>query len=236
MSKNQFDIDEILEEIEQKKARSSGNLPQSNDAASFENTYEKGKTVITEGFGRDVYDWMYSLIISLLTVVVMLTFVVRVNEVDGQSMEPTLHGADRLLVWELCYTPSFGDIVIIQADNLPNEITGKMGEGIVKRVIGVAGDVIDIDAETGTVYRNGQALDEPYIAESINRGRIGNAEYPLTVPENTVYVLGDNRNHSTDSRVMKDDYTDCYVGFVNVKNVVGKAFFRIYPFDAFGVL
>ena len=236
MNINKFDVDEILAEVEQKRINRRSASEKNGALSDFENSYQERKPVVSEGFGRDVYDWVSCLMVSLMAVILTLTFVVRVNEVEGQSMEPTLSQADRLLVWELGYSPSFGDIVVIQADNLPNGLTGEMGEGIVKRIIGLAGDTIDIDEETGVVYSNGEALDEPYIAETISRSRMGNAEYPLTVPENTVYVLGDNRNHSTDSRFMKDDYNSYYVGFVDVRNIIGKVIFRIYPFDRLGII
>ncbi len=198
------------------------------------NGAEKDKPAAS--IGSELLDWADNFVSAFMCVIIILTFFVRMNDVSGISMQPTLYDGERLLVWQFGYTPQYGDIVIIQAENLPNGETGEMGEGIVKRVIGVGGDVIDIDRETGVVYRNGEALQEDYIAETIRESRRGNADYPLTVEENTVFVLGDNRNNSTDSRWVKDMFTEYYVGCVDLKYVVGKAFFRVYPFDRMGGL
>ena len=96
---------------------------------------------------------------------------------------------------------------------------------LIKRVIGCAGDVIDIDFQQGVVYRNGEALDEPYINEPTFLQM--DVEFPVTVPEGCIFVMGDNRNHSDDSR-------DSEIGMVDTRRVMGKALFRFFPLDRIG--
>lgn len=244
---NGYSIDEILAEVDKNRkkrlhdteetpSRATGYAPQTvvNDGFSPENTAAVTKAA-GQGF-RGFYEWLENLVVTFVCIVLVLTFFVRLNEVSGESMLPTLEDGDRILVYELGYTPQYNDVVIIQAENLPNALTGEMGEGIVKRVIGLEGDIIDIDKETGTVYRNGEALTEDFIAEAIRPSKLGNAVYPVTVGENEIFVLGDNRNHSTDSRYVDDGYSSYYVGCVSLEYVIGKAFFIIFPLDRIGGL
>ena len=185
---------------------------------------------------RSLYLWAQSIIESVMAAFLLLTFLFRINIVVGSSMEPSLHEEDRIVVLQSFYTPSYGDIVALWAKDLFNRQTEEKGEMIVKRVVGLPGDVIDIDTATGIVYRNGQPLDEDYTAEPINADNLGSAEYPLTVDDNCVFVLGDNRNHSTDSRYVDDGETEYFVGCVDMRYIMGKAVFRIYPLDRIGVL
>lgn len=196
-----------------------------------ENTEETPK-----GRAAELYLYVQTVLESIVAAFLILTFVLSISMVIGSSMEPTLLENDRVIIMRLFYKPDYGDIIAVWAEGLPNRETGGMGEMIVKRVIGLEGDVIDIDEETGTVYRNGTPLSEDYIKESINRDNLGNAEYPVTVEENSVFVLGDNRNHSTDSRYVENGYTDYYVGCIDLRYIMGKAVFRIYPPDRIGAL
>lgn len=191
------------------------------------NLKEKGNAAKT------IYLWLQTVIQSVLAAFFLMTVVFRINIVVGVSMEPTLYENDRIIVSGLFYTPSYGDVAAIWAAGLTDE--NESGELIVKRVIGLPGDVIDID-ENGTVFRNGEPLTEEYILEPINESHRGNAVYPLTVEENCVFVLGDNRNHSTDSRFINDGKAEFYVGCVDMRYVLGKALFRIFPFDRIGAL
>ena len=185
---------------------------------------------------HSLYLWVQSVLESVMAAFLLLTFLFRINIVIGSSMLPTLHENDRLVVVEAFYTPAYGDIIALWADNLYNRQTGEMGEMIVKRVIGLPGDVIDIDPDTGIVYRNGEPLSEDYTAEPISADNLGNAQYPLTVDEDCVFVLGDNRNHSTDSRYVNDGAAGYYVGCVYKRYIMGKAVFRIYPFNRIGAV
>jgi len=185
---------------------------------------------------RDICDWFESLIVSVAAVVLVVVFAARINQVYGVSMEPTLTEGDRLIVMPLYSTPKYGDIVVLQAENLPNSLTGEMGEPIIKRIIGLPGDEIFIDRESGEVYRNGERLEELYIAEKIAYDKIGNQEYPLKIADGQIFVMGDNRNHSTDSRVTAGRDVYYYVGCVDMGYIIGKATLRVYPFDSFGGL
>lgn len=186
--------------------------------------------------GKELYSWVETIIQSVMAALMLIAFAANLSVVMGSSMEPTLKENDRLLVIQGFYEPNYGDIVALWADNLFNGETGTQGELIVKRIIGLPGDEIDINAVSGVVYRNGEPLREDYIMETIDPDCLGNIHYPVTVEDNCVFVLGDNRNHSTDSRYGKNDNTPYYVGNVDMRYIVGKAVYRIYPFDRIGAL
>ncbi len=166
--------------------------------------------------GRDLYEWVQSLVGSVLVVVAIFTFVIRMMGVDGHSMLNTLQHGDRLLVVNslLYHDYKYGDIVILRKDGVFDD------DPIVKRVIAVEGQTVDIDFTEGIVYVDGEALEEDYIREPtyIAEG----TEFPLTVPEGSIFVMGDNRNGSSDSR-------DYRLGTVDTRYVIGKAAFLIYP-------
>ena len=170
---------------------------------------------------REAYDWIQSLISALLICVLVFVFVVRLMDVHGSSMVPTLHNGDRLLVSDLFYEPARGDIVVFKKDGYDSN------KALVKRVIAVEGDVVNIDFDNGIVYVNGEALEEEYLSVSTNNKLdfIG----PQTVPANCLFVLGDNRNASTDSR-------DKRIGMVDKRLVIGKALLVVYPLDSFGLV
>ena len=166
--------------------------------------------------GRDLYEWVQALVCSVLTVVLVFTFGIRLIGVDGHSMVPTLQDGDRLLVTTslLSGDYEYGDIVIIQMGACAG------GEPIVKRVISTGGQTVDIDFETGAVYVDGTLLEEDYINELtfVEEG----TEFPLTVPEGSIFVMGDNRNHSSDSR-------DASLGTVDTRYVIGRAVILAFP-------
>ncbi len=166
--------------------------------------------------GRYLYEWVQALVCSVLTVVLVFTFGIRLIGVDGHSMVPTLQDGDRLLVTTslLSGDYEYGDIVIIQKGSFAG------GEPIVKRVIATGGQTVDIDFETGAVYVDGTLLEEDYINELtfVEEG----TEFPLTVPEGSIFVMGDNRNHSSDSR-------DASLGTVDTRYVIGRAVILAFP-------
>lgn len=180
----------------------------------------------------EAYDWASSLVYAVLAMLVLNLFVFRSITVDGTSMNNTLEHQDRIIATNLFYTPEFGDIVVVQADMLYNEAAQKWGEPIIKRVIGVAGDTLRFDFDKGEVYRNGVLLQEDYIAEPTHLRLPGWVESGVdyTVPENTVFVMGDNRNRSHDSRDLVK------VGYVDTNLIMGKALIRVYPFSSFEIL
>lgn len=166
--------------------------------------------------GRDLYEWVQSLVGSVLVVVAIFTFVIRMMGVDGHSMLNTLQHGDRLLVVNsmLYHNYKYGDIVILRKNGVFDD------DPIVKRVIAVEGQTVDIDFAEGIVYVDGEALDEDYIREPTYTAE--GTEFPLTVPEGAIFVMGDNRNGSSDSR-------DYRLGTVDTRYVIGKAAFLIFP-------
>lgn len=165
--------------------------------------------------GRDLYEWVQALVCSVLTVVVLFTFFVRLIGVDGHSMVPTLQHGDRMLVLNSMFYNNYeyGDIVVLTKE-------GFFGAPIVKRVIAVGGQTVDIDFTSGSVYVDGKLLKEDYINELTFTSE--GMKFPLTVPEGSIFVMGDNRNHSDDSRNDK-------LGTVDTRYVIGKAFVLAFP-------
>ena len=164
----------------------------------------------------DIYDWIQSLMAALIFCVVLFSFFVRLIDVNGPSMNPTLYEGDKLLVSDLFYKPKAGDVVIFKTDNYDPE------KALVKRIVATEGQEINIDFENGIVYVDGEPLDEPYVAEAIHSKLdfIG----PKTVPEGCVFVLGDNRNSSRDSRYSM-------IGMVDERMILGRAYAVVYPFN-----
>ncbi len=186
----------------------------------LEEQEEKGKG----RFRSEIFSWCESLMGVLVFFVIVFTFVIRLIGVDGSSMYPTLKDHNIMLVSNLNYTPEKGDVVVLRKqgfyDNQP----------IVKRIIATGGDTINIDSITGDVSINGEVLDEPYIAEKIDPiNRLGDLQYPLTLPEGSVFVMGDNRNASTDSRYSS-------LGIVDERFILGHVMSVIYPFSNFGLV
>jgi signal peptidase I len=168
----------------------------------------------------ELIEWVESFVFAIFVVILILTFIVRVVQVQGPSMEDTLQDGDRLILTHFNYTPERGDVVVLNSPGLD--------ETIIKRVIAVEGDTISIDFNKGTVTLNGEVLKEDYIKELTFR-REGADITDLKIGEGQVFVMGDNRNHSTDSR-------SPIVGVVNTDDILGKAVFRVYPVGKMGAV
>ncbi len=165
----------------------------------------------SKSFLASLYEWVGIVTASLIVITLIFTFLFRFVNVDGTSMNSTLQDGDRLVLSCLPYTPTRGDIVVVSE--------GADHEPLIKRVIGLPGDRIRIDKETGEVYLNDEVLVEPYIhVPTAMEGMTGE----ITVPEGKVFIMGDNRTQgcSRDSRVM---------GCVPMSRLVGKAVFRLSP-------
>lgn len=169
-------------------------------------------TINNNAGSLNLYDWVNSIIVAVVAVVILLTFCFRLIDVDGRSMEPTLINTDKVIVTNLFYTPNNGDVVVISHGE-------KYDKPLIKRVIATEGQTLDIDFENYKIYVDGVLIDEPYIqGETIE----GNADIPDVVPEGKVFVLGDNRPVSLDSRSRE-------VGLIDEESIIGKAQFVIIP-------
>lgn len=180
-------------------------------------------------------DWAGSLVYAVIAMIVLNLFAFRSITVDGESMNNTLQDQDRVIATNFFYTPARGDIVVIQADRVQNYVTYKYGEPIIKRVIALAGDTIKFDFDKGEVYlkKAGESdfelLEEDYIAAPTLNSLDRHTGEEHTVPEGCVFVMGDNRNRSLDSRSL-------IVGDVDTDLIMGKAFVRLFPIDQFTLL
>jgi len=168
---------------------------------------------------RGLYEWTRDIVTALLAIVCLLTFVGRNIEVQGISMEPTLAHGDQMIVRSIFYTPQRGDIIVLSKQYVHD------GHALVKRVIALAGDVVDINPAMGLVYVNGEALYEPYTKDPTYF--MGDVIYPFTVPPGQIFVLGDNRNDSLDSRSSRH-------GPVDVREIIGQVVAVIFPLDRAG--
>lgn len=165
--------------------------------------------------GCELYEWVQALVCSALIVVLISTFGLRLIGVDGHSMLPTLQHGDRLLVLNSLLYNDYqqGDIVVLRKESFGQE-------PIVKRVIATGGQTVDIDFAQGIVYVDGEALQEDYIYEPTYTEE--GTEFPLVVPVGSIFVLGDNRNGSSDSRHSR-------LGTVDERCVIGKAIWLLFP-------
>ena len=176
--------------------------------------------------GADLFEWLQMIMGCMLAAVVLFNCFARLTRVDGSSMDNTLKDGELMWVWSLGYHPEQGDIVVL------NKKTAHFlgNRAIVKRVIAVGGQTVDINYAAGAVYVDGVPLDEPYIKETMYYS--GNPFMQQThweVPEGSVFVMGDNRNNSTDSR-------DNRLGPVDEDYILGKVVFALWPPAKFGPL
>ena len=193
-------------------------VTQANEAAETETfeTVEEPSAPEHGSWKKEVVEWVSSIAIALVIALILRNFVFTLVKVDGTSMVPTLQHNERLVVTRLGYTPQFGDIIVFTPRNRT--------EPFIKRVIGMPGQTVVINNQTGDVVVDGVKIDEPYI-----NNQTLSAQSTFTVPEGHVFVMGDNRGNSHDSRA--ED-----VGFVSFESIMGKANLRIWPFNRIGVL
>ncbi|MBQ8967646.1 signal peptidase I [Ruminococcus sp.] len=174
---------------------------------------------------NEILEWLESFVFAMLIVQLVFIFVFRIVMVDGSSMSNTLINGDRVIMTHVNYTPERDDVVVIDSE-AANKI-------LIKRVIGVEGDKVVIDYNNNHVFVNDVQISNEHIKEIMRDNtmyfdatfRTGDGVYEYDVPEDCVFVMGDNRNDSKDSRS---------IGFVPVESLMGKAVFRIYPFNSIG--
>ena len=178
---------------------------------------------------KDTFDWIEVLVHAILAVILCFSFLFRIATIDGDSMKDTLLNGERVVISNLFYEPEVGDIVVISR-NKENSVYTMNGSNtpIIKRIIAMEGQTVDIDFVEGIVYVDGIALDEPYTRTPTNLK--SDIEFPVTVDEGCVFVLGDNRNESMDSR---DSRIGEY-GMIDTRYILGHAVYRIFPFNKIG--
>ena len=168
----------------------------------------------------EIFDIAEIFILCTAFIVLFFSVFIRMTVVEGDSMNDTLHDGEYLLIQDFFYTPQRGDIVVV--NDLTKGRIGKMYTNpLVKRVIAVGGDEIEI--KDGIVKINGETIVEPYIREAMK----ATDNISLKLGDNEVFVMGDNRNHSGDSRL---------IGPIDVRCIVGKAIIRVFPFNKIAIL
>lgn len=206
---------------------------------NFNNNYKPKKSFI-----KVLIEWSITIIVSVVISLFIISNIVSLTQIKEQSMEPTFKENDRVIIYKLGYLieePERGDLVILNkvnnekglfinmineakdiVDNVKYRFTGVIEKNnLIKRVIGVYGDIINI--QNGYIYINGQLQEEQYANGLTKAG--SNLSYPVEIPEGKVFVLGDNRENSLDSRDL---------GFIDLIQIKGKAIFRILPTSRFG--
>lgn len=195
-------------------------VPQSTEAAPQESALEaEGQAEAEEQKPKkeSALSWILTMGITFVVALLFCTFVAQPRYVIGKSMQNTFHANDFVFIWKLGYQPQRGDVVIAKNIAIDNDHK----EDLIKRVIAVGGDHIVVS--DGTIKLNGKELDENYIKDK----KWGGTNVDLTVPQGDAFLMGDNRNNSTDSRI---------VGPVSDSKIAGKVVLRVYPFDKFGTI
>ena len=178
---------------------------------------------------KSTYEWVEIICVSIALMLVVFMFAFRLVQVDGHSMNNTLKHGDRLIISDAFYTPKAGDIVVIVTDS------GKYSDTpLIKRIIATEGQTIELDTVNwkifiteadGTKHELDESIYDSLIKRESKDMEHGIVEFPYTVPEGCVFVMGDNRNASDDSRNL---------GAISIDNIVGRVLFRLVPFDKFG--
>ena len=241
---------EPLSEISEKAGEESETEKASETSENISTRASGRKKSRKEGFSATVFDFVELVTVSLTIVMLLLTFVLRHSPVIGPSMNPTIEGSsktggetkDVLLISKMFYTPQRGDIVVLQTTNVEGTVQSSLNHPIVKRIIAVGGDTLVIDRANWKVTVTdsaGNVVYEEKGRESTSYVNYTDADMSagyfigmgnictLEIPEGFVFVMGDNRNNSRDSRA---------IGFIDQRLIVGRSVLRIFPFDRFGTV
>jgi signal peptidase I len=211
------------------------NIPENEcfDGAENENLNEPEKKPGLR-FLKEIIDWLETFAFAFAFVIVVFTFMFKIVTVEGRSMHYTLDEGDKLIITDMFYTPKTGDIVVIQEPY-------RYDKPIIKRVIATEGQKVKIDYDKWAVYVDGVLLDEPYVnIDEKNEGyrmeNFGCVE-EFTVAQDNVFVMGDNRNNSSDSRTkeytLQENGSYLYTGYTE-EEILGRVIIRLTPFDKFG--
>ncbi len=160
---------------------------------------------------ESVYDFVSIIVSALVAVAVIFTFFLKISMVVGESMENTLHNGDQVIISAINKEPQYGDVVVVSQPNA-------YGKVLIKRVIAVGGQTVSFDEATGQTLVDNVPIDEPYIKEKMNFTYTMYNQY--IVPEGYLFVMGDNRNDSADSR-------DSYIGLIDERYVVGTVLYKV---------
>ncbi len=210
------DDDSLFSADEDKIIRADGKL---DDDQWCELPESPKKAPAKGGFIRSAFDIIEMFAAVTVSIILCFSFVFRLNVVEGPSMEETLHTGEYLVVSDILYDPTPGDIVVV------HDITAGRSDPIVKRVVAVGGDTVDIDFDSWTLKVNGEIVDESAF-RTLKGSYLLRSDYnfPIEVDEGCVFVMGDNRNNSSDSRSSE-------IGMIDERCVVGKVYARIFPFN-----
>ena len=193
-----------------------------NAASNTESREAARKRKMKEKILGGCYEWLGSFVAALLFVVILFTFFLRLVRVEGTSMFPTLNNDDFLVITDLAYKPKTGDIVVFQVPSYKN------GHPLIKRVIATGGQRVQIDFENWTITVDGVTLDETYInRDSRPMNRLDGCPEEFVVEEGCVFVMGDNRNNSTDSR-------SNLIGQIDERYLMGRVVFRLFSLSPLG--
>lgn len=243
-SSDEPSFDERVDETAKQPVEATASVEEKSEPASDEaeeiclaNSEEEDESV-ADGDGKDkkkntrivsIFEWVESAVFAVVLVVLLFTFVFRIVGIDGSSMVPTLHDQDRVIISNIFYTPKTGDIVVLDTSEDTIVFNGRpYAKPLIKRVIAVGGQTVEVTSGTSegqTVYVDGIPLSEDYVNLATLMKSAGQTK--ITVPEGEVFVMGDNRGESLDSRAF---------GCISEDSIVGRALVRIFPIADFDVL
>lgn len=213
MDNNDFERDYIKHEFGLEDIGEIDNTSEENDSKSEPLTRGTPAAEKNRSSRLELYDWVQCIVAAVILAILIFVFVGRVIGVKGDSMYPTLHNQDRIITSNLFYTPKQGDIVVFKTEHFGNE-------PLVKRVVATEGQTVEIDFDKGIVYVDGEAADDSFTYAPTKAREDFSGK--VTVPDGCVFVMGDNRNDSTDSRSNR-------VGMVDTRTILGKVHFVLIP-------
>lgn len=204
-------------------------MPEDNNSGFSMPEFSKGGELKENSLFSFVLEGLDVVISAMIAVIILFVFIFKIPTIEGSSMNDTLFDGERIVISNVAYEPKYGDIVVVSRNYTNNSAnTEHAASPIIKRVIATEGQTVDIDFQNGTVWVDGVRLNEDYTKTPTNLSY--DVKFPLTVKKNCVFVMGDNRNDSLDSR--SSSIGDG--GMIDKRYILGRALFRIFPFNKFG--